>query len=334
MRTEAPRILICRLSAIGDCIQTMPVLCALRERFPRAFIAWAAQQHCAPLLEGHSCLDRLVVLPRSSWAVAREVWALRATLREMQLDVAIDPQSLTKSSFVARSSGAPRRIGFTRPQGRELAPWLNNELVRPSAAHVVDRYLELLRPLGIEAPAVRFQVPEQAAATASAQSFLRASNADAFAVLNPGAGWDSRRWPPVRFAEVAKHLGERHGLRCVVTWAGERERDWARSIAAAAAGHALLAPQTNLPELAALLREARLFVGSDTGPLHLAVAVGTRCVGLYGPTRPERSGAYGSGHVAVQQFHQTGANPRRAGNAAMQAIRVDSVCRACDEALG
>jgi ADP-heptose:LPS heptosyltransferase len=314
----------------------MPVLCALRERFPKAFIAWAVQERAAPLLEGHPCVDRLILVPRNPRTMARDLPGFLRQLRAHRFDIAIDPQSLSKSALVAWCSGAGRRIGFGRPQGRELSLLLNNERLRPSASHMVDRYLELLRPLGIDSPTVRFLVPSQAASTVSVQSFLRASRLESFAVLNPGAGWDSRLWPAERYGKVARHLGQRHGLRCVVTWAGQRELGWAQTIVAAADGDALLAPPTSLPELAALLREAVLFVGSDTGPLHLAAAVGTRCVGLYGPTRAESSGAYGDGHAAVQSFHQTGSNPRRrrAGNHAMQAICAVGVCRACDEVLG
>lgn len=331
----SPRILICRLSAIGDCVQTMPLLCALREHFPKAFIAWAIQDRAAPLLRGHRCLDRLIPVPRNPSTLRHELAPFVRTLRTLRFDIAIDPQSLTKSALVAWLSGAQRRIGFARPQGRELGPLLANERLRPTASHMVDRYLELLGPLGVATPKVRFLVPSAGAAVTSVQSFLWASRLESFAVLNPGAGWDSRLWPAEHYGEVAKHLAVRHGLRSIVTWAGARERAWAQTIVAVAAGHALLAPATRLPELAALLREATLFVGSDTGPLHLAAAVGTPCVGLYGPTRPEHSGAYGEGHVAVQELHQTGWNPRhrRAGNAAMRAIPTRRVCRACDEVV-
>lgn len=331
----SPRILICRLSAIGDCVQTMPVLCALRDRFPTGFLAWAVQQRAAPLLEGHSCLDRLILVPDSPRTVTRDAGSFLRTLRALRFDVAIDPQSLTKSSVVARLSGAPRRIGFGRPQGRELSPLLNNERLQPTGSHVVDRYLELLRPLGIDSPPVRFLVPDHAEAAAYVQSFLGAAGLDSFAVLNPGAGWRSRLWPAERYGDVAVHLAQRHGIRSLVTWAGAQERAWAQTIVAAAAGQALLAPAANLRQLAALLREAALFVGSDTGPLHLAAAVGTRCVGLHGPTRAQASGAYGNGHVAVQERYQAGsdARRRRAGNDAMRAISAARVRHACDEAL-
>src|SRR5207342_2418516 len=120
-----------------------------------------------------------------------------------------------------------------------------------------------------------------------------------FTVLNPGAGWDSKRWPLDRYAQVARYLTQRYELPSVVAWAGSREHEWAKQIVSGSGGQTMLAPAISLTELAALLRKTRLFIGSDTGPLHLAAAVGTPCVGLFGPTRPEVCGPYGSGHVSL-----------------------------------
>ena len=155
----APRILIARLSAIGDVVQTMPVACALREHFPGAFLAWVAQRG-AELLAGHEALDELVALPRGWLKSPRIVWQLRRRLRAMKFDIAIDAQGLTKAAIVAWLSGARRRIGVGGIWGRELSPWLNTETVDTGDPHAVDRNLGLLRPLGIESPTVRFRVPE------------------------------------------------------------------------------------------------------------------------------------------------------------------------------
>ena len=326
------RILITRLSAIGDCILTMPLLCALRDAHPDAFIAWLVERGAAPLLESHPALDRLIVVEKGWLKSLRSIRRLRRELLDMHFDICIDPQSLTKSSAAARLSAAPRRIGFAAPLGREAAPWLNTELVRPAASHIVERQLELLAPLGIEPTKPRFDAPRNPAADdAMARFIARAHLRVGFAVINCGAGWDSKIWPARRFARVARHLGERHRLPSVVVWAGERECGWAHEIAEGAAGHALVAPSTNLQELAALLRTARLFVGCDTGPLHLAAAVDTPCVGLYGPTLPEDCGPYGEQHIVVQKMHTPAM--RKATDAAMQAIDIDSVCAACDAIL-
>jgi len=334
---RSPRILITRLSHIGDCIHTFPVATALRERFPDALIGWAVERAAAPLLENHEAVDELIVLQRGWLKSPSRVWRLRRQLRRLDFDVSIDPQTLTKSAIVGWLSGAKMRIGFSGKDGREFSKWLNNRLVWRTAPHVVDRYLQLLKPLGVESPKARFCVPVDEAADALVAGFVRKNDlSNGFAAINPGAGWDSKLWPADRYAAVAAHLGQAWSLPSVIVWAGDREQAWARQIVSGAGGHALLAPPTTLNELASLLRAARLFVGSDTGPLHLAAAVGTRCVALFGPTPVWQCGPYGPGHVAIQQiYHEASSRERRnADNAAMRAIQVGAVCDGCDQILG
>lgn len=355
---RAPRILIARLSAIGDAILTMPIACALRKRFPEAFLVWVAESPAAALLDGHQALDELIVVPRGwlkSFSTVRE---LRGRLRGMRFDIAIDPQGLTKSALVGRLSGAKRRIGFGDDKGRELSRWLNNELVRTSAKHVVDCHLALLEPLGIEsacaslgfcgmapdgsfrgigAPDVEFRVPEKAADAETVDELLRAAGLqDGFAVINPGAGWPSKIWPAARHAAVARHLGTSWGLPSLVVWAGEQERALAETIVAGSPRHARLAPATTMTELAAVLRRARLCLSSDTGPLHLAAAVGTPCVSLHGPTWAERCGPYGKRHIALQRAKLGAAlhhDRKTISCELIEAIQVGTVCEACDTIL-
>jgi len=330
------RFLITRLSAIGDCILTIPVANALRAHFPGAFVAWLVERPAAPLLEGHEAIDELIVVRRGWLKDIRTVWSLRRRLRDLRFDVAVDPQSLSKSAIPARLSGARTRIGLASPWGRELAPWLNNRLVHRTARHVVDTMLELLRPLGIESPVVQFRLPVDQRAEATSEEFLAARGLVAgCVVLNAGAGWASRRWPRERYAAVARHVGAKWSLPSVVVWAGEKEKAWAEGIVEGSDGHAVLAPATSLQELASLLRRARLFVGSDTGPLHLAVAVGTSCVSMHGTTPAWQSGPYGEGHIALQEVYHEGTSRerRKASNDAVRKIRIERVCHACDQLL-
>jgi ADP-heptose:LPS heptosyltransferase len=150
-----------------------------------------------------------------------------------------------------------------------------------------------------------------------------------------GAGAPSKLWPPERFAAVAAHLGGAWRLSSMVVWAGAREREWAERIVAEAGGHARLAPQTTLGHLAALSRRARLFVSSDTGPLHIAAAVGTACVGLFGPWPAERNGPYGPRHIALEErtFEGSSRQRRNAPPELMLAITVPLVSDACDRIL-
>ncbi|MEX2114060.1 MAG: glycosyltransferase family 9 protein [Pirellulales bacterium] len=334
-RTPA-RILIVRLSAIGDVLHGLPVLCALREALPKAFIAWVVEGRNGELLRGHRALDELIVVSRGWLKRPRAVWDLRRKLRQLKFDTTIDMQGLTKSAVAARLSDARRRIGIGGHDGRELSQWLNNERVTPQRTHVIDRNLELLRPLAIDRPAVRFDLESSPADVTTAHSMLHAVGlADRFALINPGAGWPSKIWPAERFAAVAQRLGQSRGLRSLVVWAGAQERAWAEQIAAASTGWALMAPPTSLCELAALTRRASLFVSSDTGPLHLAVAVGTPSVGLFGPMPAERNGPYGPLHMAVQKVCLSGASRqhRTAGPESMEAVTVDDVVAACERIL-
>ena len=222
---SAPRILIVRLSAIGDTIQTMPVACALRERFPKAFLAWAVEERAGGLLSGHEALDELILLPRGWLKWPGGVWRLRRRLHRLRFDVAIDVQGLTKSALLAWMSGARRRVGFGNHWGRELSKWLNNELVESKATHVVDQYLELLRPLGIESPTVRFQVPEHNQDRENAEAIIgRLGFTDGFAIINLGAGWPSKLWLVDRFAAVAHHLGNKWRCRHWSHGAANRSR--------------------------------------------------------------------------------------------------------------
>ncbi|WP_442483605.1 glycosyltransferase family 9 protein [Aeoliella sp. SH292] len=335
---SSPRILIVRLTAMGDVIHGLPVATALREHFPEAMIAWAVEGRAADLIEGHPDLDAVIKLPRRWYQSVPATRNLRRQLRALKFDIAVDLQCLTKSAFVAWLSGARRRLGVNGPNGRELSKWLNNELTDVRAPHVVEHYLRILEPLGITSPAVSFKIPERSDDAAYArQSLIRLGlNAQPFAILNPGAGWPSKLWPAERYGHVARHLHHQHGLTSLAVWCGNEERDLAQRIVNASEGTATLAPATTMPQLAAIARRAQLFLGSDTGPMHLAVAVGTPTISLHGTSRAEWCGAYGDSNLRVQAYYQEGSARERRGadNVAMRAIEVSTVIEACDTLLG
>jgi heptosyltransferase I len=336
MVAKSPRILIVRLSAIGDVVHTVPVVCALREHFPQAFLAWVVEERSAGLLRGHDAIDELITLPRGWLKSPRGVWQLWRRLHDLHFDAALEVQGLTKAAIVARLSGAVRRIGFGNPWGRELTQYLNNELVDTPGLHVVDRNVQLLRPLGIVSPKVQFRLPEHFEDAEIAEQIIgRHGLQNGYAIINPGAGWVSKLWPTDRFAAVARHLGKKWNLPTLVVWAGNDEMQMSLQIGIGSQGHAQIAPGTTLPVLAALARRAKMFIGSDTGPLHLAAAVDTPCVGLYGPWPAERHGPYGQQHIAIQKafFEGSTRQRRRASSDLMQAITVEDVCNACDRVL-
>ncbi len=334
MLAHPPRILIVRLTAIGDCLHGLPVLCALRDALPGAHLSWVVEGRTADLLRRHPDLDAVVQVPRKWLKSPLAIWRARRQLRALRPDVAIDLQGLTKSAMAAWLSGAPTRIGFSGRDGRELSRWLNNSLVEPLTTHVVDRSLELLRALDVAADEIRFGLPRLQDECPAITRYLRDRGlAGGYALVNVGAGWPSKRWPADRFAEVARYLGERYHLRTVIAWAGGEERLWADQIVVSAGAFAHIAPPTTLTELAALCQQAKFFIGCDTGPLHLAAAAGTPCISLFGPTNARRNGPYGDEHIVIQKVRWDNADRksmRHGDNTSMLAIEVEDICAACD----
>lgn len=333
------RILIVRLSAVGDTILSMPIACALRRSVHEAELGWVVAKGAADLLHGHACIDQLFVTPPDVFESPRSLLRFAKTLRHWKPDVVIDAQGLTKSALLGWLSGARRRIGLTKSEfeGRELSTWLNNEIVKPAGPHVVDRGLDLLKPLGIEHPQVEFCVPEFVDERKRVRGFINAMGLGAhWSMINVGAGWVSKVWPEDRYAAVAIHLHRNWKLPSVVVWGGAKERAAAERVVALSQGTAILAPSTTLPELAEWIRCTNLFVGSDTGPMHLAAAVGTPTVGLIGPMPAERVGPRGPTNVAVQvaRLPDSQRSQRKTECGPMLSIDVESVCQACDRSLG
>ncbi len=317
MSDAGPRILIVRLSAFGDCLHTVPALVALRRKFPKAHIGWAIEKLPHSVLSGHPMVDTFHIFPRQSFKLGnskimdgmRDLRAFRRDLALQKYDVAIDFQGLTKSGLVAWWSRAKRRIGFKGEDSREFNLVFANERVRPpeEAVHVVEKNLALLKTMGIELPEKpEWAMPDYSPEVMSMRPFLEKCgltgekySVKKYAIVNPGATWFTKRYPPELFGEVAKGLAATHNLPVVVTWAGDEELKAAQTIVSIAGGpekRIFLAPKTNLRELAALTTTAALFVSNDTGPLHLAVALKIHTVAIFGATDPLRNGAFGSGH--------------------------------------
>lgn len=331
------RILIVRLSALGDVIHGLPVACALRNALPSATIGWVVEGRAGDLLEGHPAVDLLYRVPRGWLKSLGTVRSIRQQLRADRFDVTVDLQCLTKSSIMAWLSGARRRLGAGGKDGRELSKWLNNDLTKVRAAHVVEHYLGLLDPLEIGRPEVHFDLHERDEDERFARQALAdlQLSEDRFVILNPGAGWESKIWPAERYGAVARYLHARHGIPSLVVWGGDAEKPLAETIVRDGGDAVRLAPATDLRQLAAVLRRGRLFLGSDTGPMHLAVAVETPTISLHGTSRSEWCGAYGDANIRLQAYYDDGSarQRRRTDNRAMQAITVEMACDACETML-
>jgi lipopolysaccharide heptosyltransferase I len=285
------------MSALGDIVHALPVLAAIRDASTEVEIDWLADRKYAAILEFVDGLTHVVIgRPGLSNAVA--------AMRRREYDVAIDLQGLLKSAAMARLSGAKRVVGFDREGLREpAAGWFYSDTVSaPAGSHIIAKNLavlpalEVLRPV---TPRFPFVVPSSAVADA----VTGAAHARGFAgvaLVNPGAAWPNKRWPPERYAAIARHLSEHHRLLPVVLWGGG-EGPLADSVVAASQGAAVRAPETKIGDLLALSSRASLMVSGDTGPLHIAAALGTPIVGLYGPTWPERNGPWRPDDVVVSR---------------------------------
>jgi len=297
----SPKILLVRLGALGDIVHALPVAAALRERYPEAQIDWLVDARHAAVL------DLVPVVSRRIAVEGRRAGRLLGTigeLRRQKYDAAVDLQGLVKSAAFARLSGAARVIGFDRSHLREQpASLFYSEHGDPgTAAHVVDKNLSLLAAFGISARLRRFPIAVPAsAACGPVRERVARDGKRGFALINAGAAWPNKRWPPERFGEVAAALADRHALLPVVLW-GPGEQATATAIVVASGGAAMLAPPTGVGDLLALSRDARLMVSGDTGPLHLAAAVGTPVVGLFGPTNPARNGPWDEADISLSRF--------------------------------
>jgi len=334
---NAPRsIVIVRLSAIGDVLHGVPVAVALRRSFPHARIGWVVEGRAADVLAGHPAVDHLFRLPRGWLTSPRTVFALRQQLRWFAADVTIDLQGLLKSAVATTLSGAPMRIGHARPESREHAWLAYSHPVAATATHVVERNLQVLEPLGSVAAEPAFDMPRWPVSGLRMQRWIAALRLPRPPVLfNTGAGWPSKRWPVARFAAAARGVARQDGQPVIVVWGGEQERAAAERVASDAGGAAIVAPATSLQDLGELCRLSRVFVSGDTGPLHLAAAVGAPCVGLFGPVPASRNGPYGRGHTCVEPppERRPDWNARKTDTAAMAAIDVDQVVAATESAL-
>lgn len=297
-----PRILLVKLSSFGDVIHALPTLEALRAAFPEGHITWLVEEAYAPLLAGHPALDqvwplpRLRLSPRSMFPGLPDWLRVFRLLRRQPLDLVIDLQGLLKSALWVALARSPRKVGYNGT--RELSYLALTERLKPydPEAHAVWRYLNVARHLGAPEAPPRFRLGHLLSEQArqSAQIFPRP-----YVVLHPGARWPTKLWPVACWARLAEWLCGRN--LAVVLTGSPGDLSLARAIVAESKVPIFnLAGRTPLPQLAVVLKEAAFAVTTDTGPMHLAAALGTRVVSLFGPTAPWRTGPFGEGHQIVR----------------------------------
>jgi lipopolysaccharide heptosyltransferase I len=303
------RTLIIKPSSMGDIVQALPVLTALKEAHPEARVSWLVARPFAGILEGHPRVDELLVFDRRRFAligvslpVTGEFAAFLKDLQRREFTLAIDLQGLFRSGLFAMATGAPDRVGFRA--ARELAPLFYTKRVsvpRPDM-HAVDRYLAVAEHLGLAMPKAADHLPVAAEARASARARLAEAGlapGEPFVVVCGHARWETKQWPPERFARVLNQVRAEAGARAVLI-GGAAAVPIGQTIGAAMAERPLdLTDKTTLKELIAVIAEARAMVTNDSGPMHVAAAVGTPVVAIFGPTNPGRTGPYGPGHRVI-----------------------------------
>jgi heptosyltransferase-1 len=291
------RFLVLRLGSLGDIVHTFPAVAALRESFPASEIIWLTHPRWKLLVE--------------SSALASEVWATETrsipslrkiieALRAARWDAAIDYQGLWKSAALPFFGGIQRRIGFSSETIREFGvPILYTDRVRCVTTHIADQNGELSRRAGSGNPVASFSlgVPQQD--ECGIRDYLQNLGLDRYIVLSPGGGWRSKCWPPERFGQLSQLIRESLGMRCVVNY-GPGEDDLALAVRECSGDAGPIPYNGPLGPLMALLRNAACIVGGDTGPLHLAIALGTPAVALFGPTDPARNGPYGTEDIVLR----------------------------------
>ena len=298
MASDLPRrILIVRLGAIGDVVNALTVASALRAHDPEVHIGWAVHQLSAPLVAGHPAVDRVHLWHKGSGLGG---WrALMREVREQRYELAIDLQRIAKSAAVARGSGAKRVLGFDRARAKEASWLLTNERVAAAdpAAHMVEQYLAFARHLGADATP-RFELPADPRAVAAAEERVQRMGAAPIAI-HVGATKPANRWAAERFGALARACIERIGAPVCLT-GGPDDRESAAQAASADARIHDFSGATGLLELAELQRRSRVVVSCDSGPMHIAAAVGARVVALFGAADERRTGPWGERHRVLR----------------------------------
>ena len=307
------RFLIIRLGAIGDVVHTLPLAAAIKDARPDSHVTWAVEPAPREVLLGNPDIDEILTVDTKAWrknvfsggfaALRRDLLAIKY----VGADVALDAQGLLKSGLLTWASKAPVRIGFEHRYCREGMNVLftSHQVLPPdNPHHVVEKNLSLLGPMGLPIPSheqYRFSLHETQGEREQAENCLDSlghRDGRPLLVIHPGAAWVTKRWAPERFARLADHWRENDMGDVLLIW-GPGEEKVVEEVTGAMKTEPLVAPATSIREMMALIRRGACFVGGDSGPLHLAAAMGVRCLAIMGPTEPVRNGPWGSGNSVL-----------------------------------
>ena len=326
------RFLVVRLGSLGDIVHTFPAVAGLRETFPDAPITWLTHPRWESLVHSAGLVSQV-------WATeTRSPTSIRGIIGRIRAEhfaAALDYQGLWKSAALPLVAGVKRRIGFSSQTIREFGvPILYTDTVRCQTTHIADQNGELSLRAGSRHGVASFALRIPAGAEDAVHDYLRSHALDRYIVLSPGGGWRSKCWPASRFGQLCQQIFRTLGLRSIVNY-GPGEDDLADTLRAAAGEAQPLLYNGDLGQLMALLKNARCVVGGDTGPLHLAIALGTPAVALFGPTDPARNGPYRTSDIVLRAAGAVRDHSRRQEtDPSMLAIEVDAVFEAVCRRIG
>jgi lipopolysaccharide heptosyltransferase I len=326
---SAPRrLLLVKPSSFGDIINALPALSALRHAWPETAIDWIVKPQWAPLLKNHPMLHEVLPFPGN----LREWRRTIGELRRRRYDMVIDLQGLFRTGFLSMVLGSRARAGFA--EGREGSRWFYTHPMPTSGAsvHVVERNLEVIRALGVSTDGVRnFLLPRNPEADEWVERLWAKEQVkpdEMVYLVHPGTRRETKRWPAERFAALLERLVATPSYRVVLIGGDEERKEFPRDSGEARARPIDLLGRTSLPQLVALTRKATMLVTNDSGPMHLAAALGIPVVALFGPTDPRRVGPYGSGHIVLRKDVDCSRCSRHRcvkDSQCMKAIEVDEV---------
>lgn len=339
------RFLVIRLSSVGDIVHALPAVAALGKTFPEAEIHWVVESRLAVLLEGNPFVRRILRLDTLGWrkqplraetfeSIVRSILALR----EVTFDAAIDFQGLYKSGFIAWLSSSRQRVGFAEHWLREpgVSVFYTDRVSPRDRRHVIEMNLALVEHLGARVQGWQFPLPRTVDDDRYVEEQLAVLGAPQFILIHPGGGWKSKRWAPENYAELIRRLETEFPFQVLLTGSPDEEPLVRTIIERARSSRARYFPST-LVQFIALARRARLFVGGDTGPMHLASAVGTPVVALYGATdplnTPDRNGPFGPADLTLSIAAPVDRNRSGKNVCYLQGISVESVLAAIHERL-
>lgn len=287
-----PKFLVVRLGSLGDVVHAFPAVAALRESFPKGKIVWLTHPRWRALVAAAGIANEIWEVETRSFSSVRE---MRNRIRVGEFTAAIDYQGLWKSAALPFLAKVSRRIGFSSASVREFGvPLLYTERVQIHSEHVAEMNGELSLRAGATNPTAKFTPAVPSKAKEAIHKMLQAEGIDSYVVLSPGGGWLSKCWPVERYAELARRLHSEFGMRSVINY-GPGEDQLAQQVLGAAGDANPVTYSGSFGELMALLQNARCVVAGDTGPMHLADALGTRVIAIFGPTDPKRNGPYVGG---------------------------------------